>query len=150
MRPWLFMLSFFFCSVARAEFDPTGPVVDWTGQITTEYRAGDDTCFELQKSAQTTNQTVPDKFKTCTYGYFDAAQFGAGKWLRVKGIRQPDNADKLPLVLGAQVRLTDPPLDQRYIDTYGPWDDPWGYGTWGGPWGGGLWMSPYPYQPFFW
>ena len=144
MRPWLFMLGVFFCTAVHADFDPSGPAVDWTGQITTQYRAGDDTCFELQKSSATTDQTVPDKFKTCAFGYYDPAQFGAGQWLQVKGILQPNAAEPLPLVLGAQVRLTDDPLEQRYMDNYGPWDEPWG-----GPWGGGLWISPYPYQPFF-
>ncbi|MHB1677454.1 MAG: hypothetical protein ACYCSS_07945 [Sulfuriferula sp.] len=162
MRLWLFILGFWYCTAAYAEFDPSGAPVDWIGQIITQYRAGEDTCFELQKSQDSQNQASPEKFKTCVFGYYDPAQFGAGQWLEVKGILQPADADKLPLILGAHATLTDAPLPDYpiYMDTWGgAWGGGWGGGPWMGPWGGmgmgpwgGMGMGPWgnPYRPYFW
>ena len=153
MRLWLFVLGCTFISAARADFDPGGPAVDWTGQIVSTYRAGEDTCFELQKSGNTPEQASPDKFKTCVFGYYDPAKFGPGQWLEVKGILQPANADKLALILGAHATLTDapmPPYYPVYMDTWGGmWGGPDfgpGFGPMFGPWGGmgmGFPINPY-------
>ncbi|MDR3391786.1 MAG: hypothetical protein P4L77_08620 [Sulfuriferula sp.] len=125
MRLWLFICficiyHFSYAATANStlpDFDPSGAVVEWTGKIIRQYRSGDDTCFELQRHAAN-----PDKFKTCVYGYYDPAQFGAGNWLKVMGTLQPEHADALPLVLGAQVSLTSAPLPRRYYRD--PWYNP--------------------------
>ncbi|HET9112621.1 MAG TPA: hypothetical protein VFN66_01980 [Burkholderiales bacterium] len=148
MRLWLFILGCTFISAARADFDPGGDPVDWIGQIVTEYRSGEDTCFELKKSADTPNQASPDKFKTCVFGYYDPARFSPGQWLEVKGILQPANADKLPLILGAHATLTDAPMPYYpvYMDTWGGmWGGP-GFGPGFGPWGMGM---GYPFNPYW-
>lgn len=119
-------------STPSPAFDPTGKVVEWRGKVTKLYRSADDTCFELQR-----HEANPGKFKTCVYGYYDDAEFGAGKWLKVVGTLQPEQADNLPLVLAAQVSLTSAPLPPRrfYRD---PWYNP-GY-------------DPFfhPYRPYYW
>ena len=122
MRLWLIITALLITQNSYAEFDPSGAVVEWTGKITRQYRSGDDTCFELQR-----HNASPATFKTCVFGYYDPAQFSAGKWLKVSGTLQPANADTLPLVLGAQVSLTSAPLPPHryYRDPwYNPYHDP--------------------------
>lgn len=132
MRLWVFLLALILSHSSLAEFDPSGEVVEWTGQIVSQYRSGDDTCFELQR-----HQVSQGKFKTCVFGYFDPVQFGPGKWLKVAGTLQPRTADTLPLVLGAQVTLIPAPLPRRRY--YGdPWYNPY--------------HDPFfdPYHPYYW
>ncbi|ARU32132.1 hypothetical protein CAP31_10850 [Sulfuriferula sp. AH1] len=132
MRLWVFLLALIISHSSHAGFDPSGEAVEWAGQIVSQYRSGDDTCFELQR-----HQASPNKFKTCVFGYYDPAQFGPGKWLKVAGTLQPRAADTLPLVLGAQVTLIPAPLPPRRY--YGdPWYNPY--------------HDPFfdPYHPYYW
>ena len=127
MRLRLFVIALLLTQYSYADFDPSGAVIEWSGKITSQYRSGDDTCFELQR-----HQANPNKFKTCVFGYYAPTQFGVGKWLKVTGTLQPANTDTLPLVLGAQVSLTSAPLPPRrhyqdpwYNDRYDPFFNPY-------------------------
>ncbi len=121
MRLRLFIIALIFAYPAHADVEITGSAVEWRGQITQQYRVGDDTCFELQR-----NNLSPAKFKTCVYGYYDATQYGAGKWLKVAGLLHTNTT---PVTINAaQITLTDPPLPPRrhYPDydypRYNPYD----------------------------
>lgn len=141
MRLWIFLIAMVISTFNYAHagegpepaLDITGTVVDWTGQIIRQYRHAEDTCFELQNP-----DNQPDKFKTCVFGYYDPVQFGNGKWLRVKGILQPENADVAAQVSGAEISLIQPPLPRRYEV------DPWynhGYDPF---------FRPYRYMYYYW
>ena len=113
MRLRLFIFALISACTAHADVDITGSAVDWQGQITQQYRDGDDTCFELLRP-----NANPNKFKTCVYGYYDATQYGVGKWLKVAGLLQTNT---MPVTLtAAQVSLTDaPPPLRRHYPNYG-------------------------------
>ncbi len=112
MRLRLFIFALLSCA-AYADNDITGNAVVWSGQITQQYREGDNTCFELNR-----RNAMPAKFKTCVYGYYDATQYGMGKWLKVTGLLQIDTSP--PMITAAQISLTDAPLPpHRYRPDYG-------------------------------
>jgi hypothetical protein len=104
-----------------ADTDLTGNPVEWRGQITQQYREGDNTCFEL------TRNTPPRNFTTCVYGYYDATQYGAGKWLNVAGLLAANSTR----ISAAQITLTDAPLPA--------YRKPMGYG----------YPRYYQYDPFY-
>lgn len=109
-----------------ADFDPTGPRVEWFGQITAHYRADTDTCFELNgpyDAYGTLQAGATGQFRTCAFGYYDPAVYAPGRWLKITGTLQAGAVRTgLPLVLGAQLVLTSRPLPppRPY------WRDPWG------------------------
>lgn len=97
-----------------ANFDPTGPRVEWLGRIIAIYREDTDTCFELNgpyDAYGTMQAGATGQFKTCAFGYFDPAKFAPGRWLKIIGTLQM-NAQRTgsPLVLGAKLVPTSRPL----------------------------------------
>lgn len=111
------------------EFDPAGPQVAWFGQITAAYRASEDSCFELTGpyDANGTLKAGADRrFKACAFGYYDPAVYAPGRWLKVIGTLQKSiPGQNMPLVRGAQLTLTSPPLPPPPPYWRDPWYDPW-------------------------
>ncbi len=109
-----------------ADFDPTGPRVEWLGRIIAIYREDTDTCFELNgpyDAYGAVRAGATGQFKTCAFGYYDPAKFAAGRWLKIIGTLQKTAPHKnMPLVLSARLALTERPLLLPYSgDT---WCDP--------------------------
>jgi len=137
IRLWVLMIISGITTAAFADFDPAGPAVDWTGQIVSQSPQNEDTCFTLRRSQQDTAQNMPETFKACAFGSYNASEFQSGHWLEVRGILQPKNSNNLPLVGAANAIPTqDPDMPVMYSDPmfypapfgpFGPFGNPMMY-----------------------
>lgn len=150
MRPLLLIILNLFSlqALASNDFDPAGPSVDWLGQIVAQRLYHEDTCFTLRQSRYATDKNQPEMFVACAFGYFNAPEYQTGRWLKIRGILQPQppQPPQQPLVGAAWVTPTNAPIN--------PYDDPEMFGyPFAGPFGypfaypmPGMWMNPYfPY-----
>ena len=141
-----------FVPPALADFDPAGKPVAWDGQIITQIRHSEDTCFRLRASRRDRQSGQPEIFVACSFGIYPSEDYAPGNWLRARGILQPEAFDNLPWVAAAGVRpiaapynpMVDDPMAGPWFDPAWPMMEPWG-NPFMQPWG----MYPYP-SPWIW